>query len=151
MRNKERSFLKTCFNPEVAAEISLQPIIRFDFDFIISLSSIYGNFSPHHDIYKKVNFFSSISYTAAKSGILGLNKWLAKKFASQNIRSNLISPGGVFNNHSKRFQKNYLKNIPIKRMANQKDVYEVLKFLINDKSNYVNGEILTVDGGWMGR
>ena len=40
LRNKERSFLKTCFNPEVAAEISLQPITRFDFDFIILFADI---------------------------------------------------------------------------------------------------------------
>ena len=115
---------------------------------IITTGSIYGSNSPDHTIYKKENFFSTLGYTSTKAGLIGLNKWLAKKFASQNIRSNLISPGGVFNNHSKRFQKNYLKNIPIKRMANQKDVYEVLKFLINDKSNYVNGENIHVDGGF---
>ncbi|OUU53337.1 MAG: hypothetical protein CBC25_00595 [Pelagibacteraceae bacterium TMED65] len=115
---------------------------------IITTGSIYGSNSPDHTIYEKENFFSTLGYTSTKAGLIGLNKWLSKKFASQNIRSNLISPGGVFNKHSRRFQKNYLKNIPLKRMANQKDIYEVLKFLIDDGSNYINGENIHVDGGF---
>ena len=42
---------------------------------IINIGSIYGSFSPHHEIYKNEDFFSSISYTASKSGIIGLTKW----------------------------------------------------------------------------
>ena len=115
---------------------------------IISTGSIYGSNSPDHTIYEKENFFSTIGYTSTKSGLIGMNKWLSKKFADQNIRSNLLSPAGVYNKHSNRFLKNYLKNIPLKRMANQKDIYGTLKFLISDDSDYINGENIHVDGGF---
>jgi len=77
-----------------------------------------------------------------------MNKWLSKKFAQQNIRSNILSPAGVYNNHNARFIKNYLRNIPVKKMANQADIYGLLKFLISDNSNYINGENIHVDGGY---
>ena len=115
---------------------------------IITTGSIYGSNSPDHSIYDKENFFSTIGYTSTKAGLIGLNKWLAKRFANQNIRSNLLSPAGVYNKHSTRFLRNYLKNIPLKRMANQKDIYGVLKFLVSDNSNYINGENIHVDGGF---
>tara|TARA_Y100000590_G_C15354138_1_gene876341 strand:- start:36 stop:791 length:756 start_codon:yes stop_codon:yes gene_type:complete len=115
---------------------------------IITTGSIYGSNSPDHSIYDDENFFCSIGYSSSKAGLIGLNKWLSKKFASENIRSNILSPAGVYNNHSKRFLKNYLRNIPIKKMANQKDIYNVLKFLISDESNYINGENIHVDGGY---
>ena len=115
---------------------------------IITTGSIYGSNSPDHSIYDKENFFSTIGYSSTKAGLIGLNKWLSKKFALQNIRSNILSPAGVYNKHNARFLKNYLRNVPLKKMANQKDIYGVLKFLISDDSNYINGENIHVDGGY---
>ena len=115
---------------------------------IITTGSIYGSNSPDHSIYDAENFFSSIGYSSTKAGLIGLNKWLSKKFAEQNIRSNILSPAGVYNNHTARFLNNYLRNIPLKKMANQKDVYGVLKFLISNNSDYINGENIHVDGGY---
>ncbi len=115
---------------------------------IITTGSIYGSSSPDHSIYDKENFFTSIGYSSSKAGLIGMNKWLSKKFAKQNIRSNILSPAGVYNNHNARFIKNYLRNIPVKKMANQKDIYGLLKFLISDNSNYINGENIHVDGGY---
>ena len=57
LRNKEKSFLKTCFNPEIAAEISLQPIMRFDFDFIILFADI---LVIPHALGQKVDFVNGI-------------------------------------------------------------------------------------------
>lgn len=115
---------------------------------VISTGSIYGSNSPDHSIYDNENFFSAIGYTASKAGIIGLNKWLAKRFASKNFTFNVLSPAGVYNNHKKKFLTKYLRNIPLKRMANQKDIYGLLEFLIDDKSNYINGENIHVDGGF---
>ena len=69
-------------------------------------------FRPHHDIYKDEKFFSSISYSTSKAGIIGMTKWLASKFAKENTNFNLISPAGVFNNHTNRFVEKYIKLIP---------------------------------------
>jgi NAD(P)-dependent dehydrogenase (short-subunit alcohol dehydrogenase family) len=115
---------------------------------IISFSSIYGNLSPHHNIYKKEKFFSSIGYTAAKSGILGLNKWLSTKYAIEQSFFNTISPGGVFNKHNSRFKKNYSNLVPINKMANPSQIYSVVNFLISRDSDYVVGENINVDGGF---
>ena len=115
---------------------------------IITTGSIYGSSSPDHSIYDKESFFTTIGYSSSKAGLIGMNKWLSKKFAQQNIRSNILSPAGVYNNHNARFIKNYLRNIPVKKMANQTDIYGLLKFLISDNSNYINGENIHVDGGY---
>ena len=115
---------------------------------IITTGSLYGSHSPDHSIYDDESFFCSIGYSSSKAGLIGLNKWLSKKFADQNIISNMLSPAGVYNNHTKRFLNNYLKNIPLKKMANQRDIYGVLEFLVSDKSNYINGQNILVDGGY---
>ena len=60
----------------------------------------------------------------------------------------MISPAGVYNKQNKEFLKDYSKLLPIKRMASPKEVYGLLKFLISDDSNYVNGQNLFVDGGF---
>lgn len=118
------------------------------FQKIISTGSIYGSNSPDHSIYKNEDFFCSIGYSASKAGIIGLNKWLAKKFASQNFTFNMLSPAGVYNRHKQKFLIKYLKNIPLRKMANQRDIFGLLEFLIDDKSNYINGENIHVDGGF---
>ena len=56
------------------------------------MGSIYGSVSPHHHIYKNQNFYSSISYSASKSGIIGLTKWLATTLAKHNTTCNMITP-----------------------------------------------------------
>ena len=115
---------------------------------IINMGSIYGSLSPHHDIYKKQNFYSSISYSASKSGIIGLTRWLATSLAKKNTTCNMITPGGVFNKQNKIFVKEYSKLLPLKKMAKESDVYGLLKFLINDESNYITGQNIFVDGGF---
>ena len=115
---------------------------------IINVGSIYGSVSPHHQIYKKQKFFSSLAYASSKSGIIGLTKWLSASLAEENTTCNMISPAGVYNKQNKEFLKDYSKLLPIKRMASPKEVYGLLKFLISDDSNYVNGQNLFVDGGF---
>ena len=115
---------------------------------IINVGSIYGVVSPHHDIYKNQNFFSSLSYTASKSGLIGLTKWLASKYSKKNFICNIISPAGVFNYQNSEFLNDYKKLLPINRMAKQKEIYGALKFLISEDSNYITGQNIIVDGGF---
>ena len=70
LRNKEKSFLKTCFNPTVAAEISLQPIIRFDFDFIILFADI---LVIPHALGQNVDFVNGIGPVLDKFELNGKN------------------------------------------------------------------------------
>ena len=73
---------------------------------IIFVSSIYGLISPDHKIYKDQKFKSIPDYSASKAGIIGLAKWLAS-WNSGKVRVNVVSPGGVYNHHNKKFLKSY--------------------------------------------
>ena len=115
---------------------------------VINISTMYALHGPHHAIYKDENFFSSISYSTSKAGIVGMTKWLATKYAIENTNFNIISPAGVFNNQNKRFLKKYLDLIPKKKMATQEQVFSVIKFLISKNSNYIVGQDIFVDGGF---
>jgi NAD(P)-dependent dehydrogenase (short-subunit alcohol dehydrogenase family) len=115
---------------------------------IINTGSIYGSLSPHHEIYKNQNFFTSLAYTASKSGLIGLTKWIAAKYAKDKVTCNMLSPSGVFNNQNKIFLKEYAKLLPIGRMATKSEIYGLLKFLVSADSNYVNGQDILIDGGF---
>ena len=115
---------------------------------VINIGTMYGLHSPHHEIYKGQKFFSSISYTASKAGIVGITKWLATKYATENTNFNIVTPGGVFNGQNKKFIKKYSELIPKKKMASQEEIFSAIKFLIADDSKYVLGQNIYVDGGF---
>ena len=77
---------------------------------IINIGSIYGVVSPHHEIYKNQNFSSSLGYTASKSGLIGMTKWLSTKYSSEKILCNIISPSGVYNKQKKSTSRDPSKN-----------------------------------------
>ena len=81
------------------------------------MGSIYGSFSPHHHLYTNQKFYSSLSYSASKSGLIGLTKWMAADLAKKNTTCNMITPGGVFNKQNKKFVREYSKLLPINKMA----------------------------------
>jgi NAD(P)-dependent dehydrogenase (short-subunit alcohol dehydrogenase family) len=114
---------------------------------IINIASHYGVVSPNHSIYEGENFNCPLSYSVAKSGVISLTKWLATKYASQGIRINSLSPGGVENNQSKTFIKKYKSLNPSKKMADKSDFNELLHYLISDSSKYIIGHNFIVDGG----
>jgi NAD(P)-dependent dehydrogenase (short-subunit alcohol dehydrogenase family) len=115
---------------------------------VINISTIYALYGPHHAIYKNENFFSSLSYSASKAGIVGMTKWLATKYAIENTNFNIVSPAGVINNQNKRFLKKYSELIPKKKMATQKQIFSAIEFLISKNSDYVVGQDIFVDGGF---
>jgi len=93
--------------------------------------------------------YSSEIYCATKAGIINLTKYFAKNFSRKNIIVNSISPGGILNKklQNKKFIQNYIKNVPLGRLANVKDIVGPIIFLCSDASNYINGHNLIVDGG----
>ena len=115
---------------------------------VINIGTIYGLHGPHHEIYKNQKFFSSISYSSSKAGLVGMTRWLATKYAIEKTAFNLISPAGVYNNHNKEFLKNYIKMIPKKKMAKEKQIYSAIEFLLSKNSDYVIGQNIFVDGGF---
>ena len=112
-------------------------------------SSIYGNRSPDHRIYDN-NFIKPIEYTASKASILGITKHFAVTSAFQKKgRCNCIVLGGLANNlQSDSFKRNYIKKVPLGRMANIDDVINAYKFISSEESSYITGTSIFVDGGY---
>ena len=95
------------------------------------------------------------SYTVAKHGLLGLTRSVAWFYADQGIRCNAVAPGAIQTKmhmrempHQKGMEKygNYSATIPEHGKAST--VAQAVLFLASDDSSYVNGEVLSVDGGW---
>ena len=116
---------------------------------IINIGSIYGFLSPNFKIYSKGDRLSSEIYGASKGSVIQLTKYFAVLLANKNINVNCISPGGILNKklQSKKFIKNYIKNVPKNRMGNVEDLYTALIYLASDFSDYTTGQNIIVDGG----
>ncbi len=97
------------------------------------------------------------SYTASKSGVGGLTKLLANEWASKGICVNAIAPGYIATNNTDALQKDETRNrqimerIPAGRWGEPADLGGAAVFLASRASDYVQGHILAVDGGWLAR
>jgi NAD(P)-dependent dehydrogenase (short-subunit alcohol dehydrogenase family) len=121
---------------------------------IINVSSIYGLVSPNQSIYtyraqdSGQPFFKPVAYSASKSGIFNLTRYLATYWAKQGVRVNTVTLAGVFNQQDARFLANYTALMPLGRMANVEEYNGVMIFLASDASSYMTGANVVVDGGW---
>ena len=88
------------------------------------------------------------NYSAAKAGLIGFTKSLAKELGSRNIRVNAVAPGFIKTDMTKDLAntEEYAKLIPLKRMGEAEDIAKAVKFLALD-ADYVTGQVLEVDGG----
>jgi 2-dehydro-3-deoxy-D-gluconate 5-dehydrogenase len=97
------------------------------------------------------------SYTAAKSGVAGLTKALANEWAGRGVNVNAIAPGYIATNNTAALQadetrnRQILERIPAGRWGDPGDIAGAAVFLAAPASDYVNGHVLAVDGGWLGR
>ena len=98
-----------------------------------------------------------VSYTAAKSGLAGVTRALANEWAPRGVNVNAIAPGYVATDNTQALQDDpgryhaILDRIPAGRWATPEDLAGATLFLASDASAYVNGVVLPVDGGWLGR
>ncbi|MEZ4707921.1 MAG: SDR family oxidoreductase [Caldilineaceae bacterium] len=96
-------------------------------------------------------------YAAAKGGIAQLTKALSNEWAAKGVQVNAIAPGYVRTDNTQALQDDparsqaILERIPVGRWGDPADFKGPTLFLASDASNFVTGELLTVDGGWMGR
>jgi 2-deoxy-D-gluconate 3-dehydrogenase len=96
-------------------------------------------------------------YTASKHAIAGLTKALSNEWAGKGVNVNAIAPGYVVTDNTESLrndpirQKAILERIPAGRWGNIDDFKGPVVFLASAASDYVSGEIITVDGGWMAR
>lgn len=91
------------------------------------------------------------NYAASKAGIIGLTKSLAKEFASRNLRVNAVAPGFIQSDMTDKLDQEIIANlsaqIPMKRLGDPQDIANTVAFLVSEKSSYLTGQVICVDGG----
>jgi NAD(P)-dependent dehydrogenase (short-subunit alcohol dehydrogenase family) len=120
---------------------------------IVNISSIYGLVSPDQRIYEYRRqsgepFFKPIAYSASKSTLLNMTRYLATYWAARGVRVNSLTLAGVFNQQDARFLASYCEHVPLGRMARDDEYNAAIVFLVSDASSYMTGSNLIVDGGW---
>lgn len=127
---------------------------------IVSVASIYGTVSPDQSLYEYrrqqgETFYKPVAYSASKSALYNLTRYLAAYWGPKNVRANTVTFAGVFNNQDPRFLEAYAKKIPLRRgrpelgnMAEASDYLGAVAFLLSPASGYMTGADLCVDGGF---
>ncbi len=91
------------------------------------------------------------NYVAAKAGVIGLTKTTAKELASRNITVNAVAPGFITTDMtdklSEEVKTEMLKQIPLARLGEPKDIAKMTAFLASDDSSYITGQTLHINGG----
>ena len=102
-----------------------------------------------------VKGFSQLSgYASTKSALDGLTRSLAIEFANDKIRFNIVHPGFIKTSYYEKFKKKEnlykwtLKKTPLGIWGESEDVSELVIFLLSEKSKYITGQSICVDGGW---
>jgi 2-dehydro-3-deoxy-D-gluconate 5-dehydrogenase len=97
------------------------------------------------------------AYTASKHGIAGITKALANEWAKERINVNAIAPGYIATENTRALREDAKRNpaiverIPEGRWGRPEDIAGACVFLASSDSDYLNGAIINVDGGWLGR
>ena len=91
------------------------------------------------------------NYAAAKAGLIGFTKAVAREVASRNVTVNAVAPGyittGMVENLAEDTQKQILERIPMGRFGTAEDVSQAVLFLCGDGASYITGQVITIDGG----
>ncbi|HEV2862201.1 MAG TPA: 2-dehydro-3-deoxy-D-gluconate 5-dehydrogenase KduD [Pyrinomonadaceae bacterium] len=141
-------------------------VIEVNLSAVFRLSQLAGRHMVERGSGKIVNIASLLSfqggvtvpaYAASKGGVAQLTKALANEWASKGVNVNAIAPGYMRTDNTAALQKDETRNrqilerIPAARWGEPEDLTGAAVFLSSPASDYVNGHVLVVDGGWMGR
>ncbi len=119
---------------------------------IVNISSDLGLIAPKQSLYfqegkpKEEQPVKPVSYSVIKSGLIGLTKYTST-YWPQKVRCNCLCPGGIFNNQSNEFLKKVYAEIPMGRLAHVNEYAGSLIYLLSQSSSYLNGSIISIDGG----
>ncbi len=110
---------------------------------IVSIASVAG----------LVGFHGQVNYAAAKAGVIGMTRVLAKELARRKITANAVAPGVIqtpmLGEVKPDVMAEYLKQIPIGRLGTTDDIANAVLFLASEESGYITGQVLPVTGGWI--
>lgn len=132
--------LKGVFN---CCKAVTSPMVEAKCGKIINISSMWG----------QVGASCEVAYSAAKAGVIGLTKALAKELAPSGITVNCIAPGLIetsMNAHLTEEDINaFVEEIPVGRMGNAEEIASAAFFLASDEANYITGQVLGINGGYV--
>lgn len=121
----------------------LPSMIHNKFGKIINVSSIWG----------LVGASCEVHYSASKAAIIGFTKALAKEVGPSGIQVNCVAPGVIETNMLADFSDEDLKNLsdetPLCKLGTPQDVANVIKFLISDESDFITGQVISPNGGFV--
>ena len=110
---------------------------------IVNISSIVG----------VMGNFGQANYSASKAGVIGLTKTLAREVASRGIRVNAIAPGFIDTEMTRvldeEVRQKLIEQIPLARLGLPADVARCVNFLVSDKSSYITGQVINLNGGML--
>lgn len=116
-------------------------LVEEDYARIVNISSVAG----------KIGIVGQSNYCSAKSALISFTNVLGKELAGANINVNAVAPGYIktdmLDKVSKEKQKEFRKQIPMKRFGECNEVANVVLFLISPESSYITGQVIVVDGG----
>lgn len=131
--------LSSCFNMSRAV---IENMRNNQFGRIVSMSSVNALSGQ----------LGQTNYSASKAGIIGFTKALAKESASKGVTVNSVAPGYIDTDMMKTIPANVLEgiinSIPVKRLGLPEEIARVVLFLLDDKSGFITGETISVNGGY---
>jgi len=123
---------------------------------ILNISSDLGLIAPSQFLYEDNSLpvdkqtVKPVTYSVIKHGLIGLTRYMSTYWAKNGVRCNALAPGGVLNNHDTEFKEKLSKLIPMGRMANIDEYKSTIVYMCSDASSYMNGSIISIDGGRTG-
>ncbi len=141
-------------------------VLQVNLNSVFLLSQLAGRAMLERKQGKIINIASLLSfqggirvaaYAASKGGVAQLTKALANEWAEKNVQVNAIAPGYIRTENTAALRQDETRNrqilerIPAKRWGEPEDIASAAIFLASSASDYITGEVLVVDGGWMSR
>ena len=110
---------------------------------IINISSVWG----------MVGASNEVAYSASKAAIIGFTKALAKEVGPSNIHVNCVAPGIIMTDMVSDYTveefDDIRSNIPLDRIGSTEDIANIVYFLATDEANYITGQVISPNGGWV--